>query len=103
MAASKNESVQAKIDNAVSCATETTNILTSALYTGSAVRYFVGSGDSYTGNVLDSNMKYGIFVVIPKYSNRYVISICGAGLFSNSYSSSGGVWGGWRRYTFTTT
>ena len=76
-----NASVQGQIDTLNNQVTQlnsnsnvTNDILTTAV---SATRssFYNGSGSSYTGNVPNSNYKYGIFIVNVRNTRKFVIAI----------------------------
>lgn len=54
---------------------------------------FEGDGSAYTGEVPKDTMKYGVFLVIPRGGDKFVVSICTSGIRTCRYS--GGSWTEW--------
>lgn len=84
---------------------QTTNdVLADALTQYAGVKFYSGSGSSYTGTVPDSNYKYGTFVVNRRGTNSIsVVAFPEAttlGIALNS-STNGSTWAGWQRFYST--
>ena len=78
--------------------TRTNDIQASAVSVTSPT-IFEGNGSSYTGTIPHANYGYGVFFVIPRGGDRFVLALCSLGIATCHYNGSS--WTAWKTTTWS--